>query len=131
MHLTEVGCEVVDWIRLAQDRVHWRAHVNTVMNLWVPLNVGYFLTRQLSLCREGLFKMCYLIRGLIMCMVRERTGMDLPDPDWSILTDCFNHGDRFSASDISIEQLCNCNMLRLQIYESVACVQRRPHSCTL
>jgi hypothetical protein len=26
----------VDWIDLAQDRGQWRAHVNTVMNLWVP-----------------------------------------------------------------------------------------------
>jgi hypothetical protein len=26
----------VDWIHLAQDRNHWRAAVNTVMNIWVP-----------------------------------------------------------------------------------------------
>jgi hypothetical protein len=26
----------MDWIDLAQNRDQWRAHVNTVMNLWVP-----------------------------------------------------------------------------------------------
>jgi hypothetical protein len=34
--LTEIRREGVDWIHLAQDRDHWRALVNTVMNLWVP-----------------------------------------------------------------------------------------------
>jgi hypothetical protein len=33
--LKEIGLEVVDWIHLTQDRDHWRAFVNTVMNLWV------------------------------------------------------------------------------------------------
>ena len=32
----EVGCGVVDWIGLAQDRDGWKAVVNAVMNLRVP-----------------------------------------------------------------------------------------------
>jgi hypothetical protein len=34
--LREIGWDGVDWIYLAQDRDHWRALVNTVMNLQVP-----------------------------------------------------------------------------------------------
>jgi hypothetical protein len=30
------GWEGVDWMHLDQDMVQWWAHVNTVMNLWVP-----------------------------------------------------------------------------------------------
>jgi hypothetical protein len=36
MDLREIGWDVVDWVDLAQDRDHWRALVNTVMNLLVP-----------------------------------------------------------------------------------------------
>ena len=36
MDLQEVGCEVMDWISVAQNRDRWRALVNAVMNLWVP-----------------------------------------------------------------------------------------------
>jgi hypothetical protein len=36
MDLREIGIDGVNWIQLAQDRVQWRAFVNTVMNLWVP-----------------------------------------------------------------------------------------------
>jgi hypothetical protein len=36
MDLREIGIDGTNWIRLAQDRVEWRAFVNTVMNLRVP-----------------------------------------------------------------------------------------------
>jgi hypothetical protein len=32
----EVGWGDMDWIDLAEDRDHWRALVNTIMNLHVP-----------------------------------------------------------------------------------------------
>jgi hypothetical protein len=34
--LGETGIDGANWIRLAQDRVQWRAFVNTMMNLRVP-----------------------------------------------------------------------------------------------
>jgi hypothetical protein len=36
MDLREIGRDGVDWVDLVQDRDHWRALVNTVMNLRVP-----------------------------------------------------------------------------------------------
>jgi hypothetical protein len=36
MGLKEIEVDGANWIRLAQDRVQWRAFVNTVMNLRVP-----------------------------------------------------------------------------------------------
>jgi hypothetical protein len=36
MDLREIGIDEANWIQLAQDRVQWRAFVNTVMNLRVP-----------------------------------------------------------------------------------------------
>jgi hypothetical protein len=34
--LKDVGCAVVDWIDVAQERDRWWELVNAVMNLWVP-----------------------------------------------------------------------------------------------
>ena len=31
-----MGCEDMDWIKLAEDRDRWRAFVNAIMNIRVP-----------------------------------------------------------------------------------------------
>jgi hypothetical protein len=36
MDLRKIRIDGANWIRLVQDRVRWRAFVNTVMNLRVP-----------------------------------------------------------------------------------------------
>jgi hypothetical protein len=36
MDVGEIGIYAANWIRLAQNRVQWRAFVNMVMNLRVP-----------------------------------------------------------------------------------------------
>jgi hypothetical protein len=43
-NLKEIGWDGMDWIHLAQDMDQWRAHVNTIMNLRLPQNVGKFLS---------------------------------------------------------------------------------------
>jgi hypothetical protein len=42
MDLREIGIDGANWIRLAHDGVQWRAFVNTVVNLRVPLESGIF-----------------------------------------------------------------------------------------
>jgi hypothetical protein len=44
MDVEGIGYEDVDWIPLAQDRIQWRALVNTVMKLRVPQKSGNLLT---------------------------------------------------------------------------------------
>ena len=36
MDLREVGCDLGDWIDLAEDRDQWQAYVKAETNLWVP-----------------------------------------------------------------------------------------------
>jgi hypothetical protein len=44
MDLREVGLDGVKWFDMAQDTYQWRALVNTVLNLRVPINAGKFLS---------------------------------------------------------------------------------------
>jgi len=37
MDITEIGCEIMDWIQFDQDRVKLQALVNLIMNLWSVL----------------------------------------------------------------------------------------------
>jgi hypothetical protein len=34
--VNDTECEVMDWVHLAQNKVQWRALVNTVMKLRIP-----------------------------------------------------------------------------------------------
>jgi hypothetical protein len=42
LDIREIVIYEANWIQLAQDRVQWRAFVNTVMNLRVPYESGTF-----------------------------------------------------------------------------------------
>jgi hypothetical protein len=45
MDLRQIRWGGMDWTDLAQDTDQWRALVNMIMKLWVPQNVGKFLSR--------------------------------------------------------------------------------------
>jgi hypothetical protein len=63
MALREIGWGGVDLIGLAQDTDQWKVLVNTVMNLWVPQNIGKFL----SSCATGGFPRRAQLRGGSSC----------------------------------------------------------------
>jgi hypothetical protein len=44
LDLREIEWGGMDWIHLAQESDRWRALVSTMMNLWVPYNVGKFMS---------------------------------------------------------------------------------------
>jgi hypothetical protein len=40
INLKELQCQGMDWIDMTRERDNWRALVNTVMILWIPLSAG-------------------------------------------------------------------------------------------
>jgi hypothetical protein len=38
--LKEIGCEIFEWIHLAQDRVQWLALTDMMMKLWGSQDAG-------------------------------------------------------------------------------------------
>jgi hypothetical protein len=44
MDLRDIRGDIIDWIDLAQHKDQYRALVNMVMNFWIPLYVGKFLS---------------------------------------------------------------------------------------
>jgi hypothetical protein len=65
MDLREIGWGGMDWIDVVQDTDHWRALLNTVMNLQVSYNIPKFL----SSCTIGDFS-----RTVQRHVVRSRTS---------------------------------------------------------
>jgi hypothetical protein len=58
MNLRDIGWGGIGLIALAQDREHWRVHLNTLMNLRVTVNAGKFF---ISYTAGGFIRMLIFI----------------------------------------------------------------------
>jgi hypothetical protein len=52
--LKETGYDFLDWIHLAQDRVEWRAVLNTLINFQFLYKKGNFLVAERLSASQGL-----------------------------------------------------------------------------
>jgi hypothetical protein len=58
MDLREIGCEVVDWIQVAQHRTHWQALVDTTVKFGLHERLGIYLpAEQPTASKDGRFSM--------------------------------------------------------------------------
>jgi hypothetical protein len=78
MDLREIGWDGVDWIDVAQDRDQWRALLNMVMNLRVPLNVvkrlqNWWLLKKSSAPRVSKYSTCCVYLQKFQMKVRCET----------------------------------------------------------
>jgi hypothetical protein len=63
--LLEIGLKVVDWIGLAQDSYCWRALVNSVMTLRVPLNAGNYRVAAQLMASLAVLSSTELVMGAV------------------------------------------------------------------
>jgi hypothetical protein len=55
--LKDMGCEAVEWTKLARHGEKYRAVVKTAMNLWIPQSLGSFNSSEnISLSRRTLMR---------------------------------------------------------------------------
>jgi hypothetical protein len=79
MDLRKIRWGSMDWIDLAQDRDQWRTLVNTAMSLWVPYDLGKFLS---SLATSGftrraqLHAVSYLVSYTLIFSQSRHDGVD-------------------------------------------------------
>jgi hypothetical protein len=79
MNLEEIGLESVAFVKTAQDRIHWWAFVNTVLNIRFPLQTGILLlVEQLSASQDEFNSMQLVTGGHLLALSCVEVGRMAP-----------------------------------------------------